>query len=234
LKLAVSGGAALPGEVMKKFESLTDAKVREGYGLTECSPVVALTPPGDLRKPGSIGLPLPGTIVAIVGLTDPSQEMPCGETGELAVTGPQVMKGYWHNEKETAEVLQNGRLLTGDIARMDEDGFCFIVDRKKETIKVSGYNVFPRNIEEAIYAHPAVAEAAVVGIPDDYRGETPKAFVVLKKGQSLTKDALLDFLKERIGKHEMPTAIEFRPSLPKSPVGKILKKDLLAEEKEKA
>jgi long-chain acyl-CoA synthetase len=230
LKLVVSGGASLPVEVARKWVALTGVDIREGYGLTEASPVVALTP-ADGGKEGSIGLPLPGTIVSIVDVDDASKAIQMGEPGELAVEGPQVMKGYWQRPDETAEVMHGKQLLTGDIGVMDADGYVFIVDRKKETIKVSGYNVFPRTIEEAIYQHPAVSEAAVIGVPDDYRGETPKCFVVLKPGAHLTADELLAFLKQRIGKHEMPEFVEFRDDLPKSPIGKILKKELVAEEK---
>jgi long-chain acyl-CoA synthetase len=230
LKLVVSGGASLPVEVARKWVALTGVDIREGYGLTEASPVVALTPAGG-GKEGSIGLPLPGTVVSIVGVDDAAQAMPMGQPGELAVEGPQVMKGYWRRPDETAEVMHGKQLLTGDIGVMDADGYVFIVDRKKETIKVSGYNVFPRTIEEAIYQHPAVKEAAVIGVPDAYRGETPKCFVVLKPGAHLTADELLAFLKQRIGKHEMPEFVEFRTDLPKSPIGKILKKELVAEEK---
>jgi len=230
LKLVVSGGASLPVEVARKWMKLTGVDIREGYGLTEASPVVALTPAGG-GKEGSIGLPLPGTIVSIVDVDDAAKPMPMGEQGELAVEGPQVMKGYWMRPEETAEVMHGRQLLTGDIGVMDEDGYVFIVDRKKETIKVSGYNVFPRAIEEAIYEHPAVKEAAVIGVPDAYRGETPKCFVVLNDGARLTADELLAFLKQRIGKHEMPEFVEFRTDLPKSPIGKILKKELVAQEK---
>jgi len=233
LKLVVSGGASLPVEVARKWVALTGVTIREGYGLTEASPVVALTP-ADGGKEGSIGLPLPGTVVKIVDVDDASRDTPMGEPGELAVDGPQVMKGYWNRPEETAEVMHGNQLLTGDIGIMDEDGYVFIVDRKKETIKVSGYNVFPRAIEEAIYEHPAVKEAAVIGVPDDYRGETPKCFVVLKPGAHLTDKELLAFLKQRIGKHEMPEYVEFRDDLPKTPIGKILKKELVAEEEKKS
>ena len=230
LELVISGGAALPTEVMRKWVELTGVPVREGYGLTEASPVVALTPPDGKGKEGSIGLPLPATVVSIVDINDASRPCAVGESGELAVTGPQVMRGYWNQPEATAEVMHGDTLLTGDIAVMDADGYVFIVDRKKETIKVSGYNVFPRTIEEAIYQHPAVKEAAVIGVPDAYRGEAPKCFVVLKPGAQLKDKDLLKFLSTRIGKHEMPDAVEFRDVLPKTAVGKILKKELVAEE----
>ncbi len=233
LKGCISGGAPLPVEVKQKFESLTGCKVIEGYGLTEASPVVCANPLYGLNKAGSIGLPVPGTEIIIVDRENPERLMPRGEAGEICVMGPQVMRGYWGRAAATDEVLLNGRLRTGDVGYMDEDGYTFIIDRMKDLILVSGFNVFPRHVEEAIHQHPAVAEVTVIGIPDEYRGETPKAFVRLKDGQALSSADLTTFLRERLGKHEMPSEIEFRAELPKTMIGKLSKKELVAEERKK-
>ncbi len=234
LKSCFSGGAPLPAEIKRRFEDrVRGLVVNEGYGLTEASPTVASNPIHGLQKSGSIGLPLPRTEVLIRALDDPERDLPPGETGEICVRGPQVMKGYWKRPEETAEALRNGVLHTGDIGYMDEDGYSFIVDRAKDLILVGGFNVYPRTIEEAIYKHPAVREVTVIGVPDPYLGEVPKAFVVLKDGQSLDAEALLAFLRGQIGKHEMPRAIEFRDDLPKTMVGKLSKKELVEEERAK-
>ncbi|HEX5999403.1 MAG TPA: long-chain fatty acid--CoA ligase [Hyphomicrobiaceae bacterium] len=230
LKYCVSGGAALPVEVKQAFEAVTGAKVVEGYGLSEASPAVTCNPPDGPVKPGSIGLPLPATIVSLRDLADPATEAPTGEKGEICVNGPQVMKGYWKRPEETAHQLVGGFLRTGDVAVMDEDGFLFIVDRIKDLIISSGYNVYPRRIEDALYQHPAVEEATVIGIKDDYRGEAPKAFVKLRAGATATVDELRRHLEGKISKIEMPAEIELRQQLPKTMIGKLSKKELKAEE----
>jgi long-chain acyl-CoA synthetase len=230
LKYCVSGGAPLALEVKHKFEALTGCKVVEGYGLSEASPVVTCNPPDGPVKAGSIGQPLPGTVVSLRDLADPSREVPLGEKGELCVKGPQVMKGYWKRPAETASQFVDGFLRTGDVATMDDEGFVFIVDRIKDLIISSGYNVYPRRIEDALYEHAAVDEATVVGIKDDYRGEAPKAFVKLRSGAKATVDDLRKHLEARISKIEMPAEIEIRDQLPKTMIGKLSKKELKAEE----
>lgn len=224
-----SGGAPLPIETLKAFQKLTGRQICEGYGLTESSPVACAIPETGTYKEGSIGLPVPGTTVEIVDMDDPSKSVGRGEKGEITLAGPQIMKGYWNRPEATAETIHRGRLLTGDLGYIDEDGYTFIVDRKKELIIASGYNVYPRVVEEAIYEHPAVEECAVVGIPDEYRGQTVKAFIKLKRGASLTESLLEEHLKERISPIEIPKMVEFRDDLPKSAIGKILKKELLEE-----
>jgi long-chain acyl-CoA synthetase len=230
LKYCVSGGAALPLEVKQRFEAITGCKVVEGYGLSEASPVVTCNPPEGPVKSGSIGQPLPGTIVSLRDLADPATEVPLGEKGEICVKGPQVMKGYWKWPAETASQLVGDFLRTGDVATMDEEGFIYIVDRIKDLIISSGYNVYPRRIEDALYEHPAVEEATVVGIKDDYRGEAPKAFIKLKSGAAATADDIRKHLEGKLSKIEMPAEIEFRDSLPKTMIGKLSKKELRAEE----
>ncbi|NQV20724.1 MAG: long-chain fatty acid--CoA ligase [Rhodospirillales bacterium] len=231
LKFCLSGGAPMPGEIKSRFEKLASCKLVEGYGLTECSAVATVNPFEGLQKEGSIGLPVPGTRIVIVDKDDPSKVKGLGETGEICIEGPQLMSGYFGKEEATAEVLIDGRLLTGDVGYVDEDGFTFIIDRKKDMILAGGFNVFPRHIEEAIYQHPAVEEVIVIGIPHDYRGEAPKAFVKLKDAQeNLTAENLSEFLRDRLGKHELPAEMEFRAELPKTLVGKLSKKELVAEE----
>jgi long-chain acyl-CoA synthetase len=181
-------------------------------------------------KAGSIGQPLPGTIVSLRDLADPSREVPPGERGEICVKGPQVMKGYWKRPEETADQFVGDFLRTGDVGIMDEDGFVYIVDRIKDLIICSGYNVYPRRVEEAIYEHPAVEEVTVIGIRDDYRGEAPKAFVKLRSGQRATADDIRKHLEAKLSKIEMPAEIEFRAELPKTIIGKLSKKELRAEE----
>jgi long-chain acyl-CoA synthetase len=229
LKFCNSGGAPLPLEVKRNFERISGCKLVEGYGLSETSPVTHINPPDGPVKEGSIGLPVPGTIMSLREIGDPSKEVPLGEKGEICIKGPQVMKGYWNKPRETADVFVGEFLRTGDVAYMDEDGFTYIVDRIKDLILCSGYNVYPRRIEEAIYQHPAVEEVTVIGIPDRYRGEAPKAFVKLKAGQALTENELMDFLVPLISKLEMPAEIEFRDELPKTMIGKLSKKELKAE-----
>ena len=230
LKFCISGGAPLPLEIRRNFEEAAGCKLVEGYGLSETSPMVTANPIDGPVKEGSIGLPVPQTIVSIRSLEDAATELPLGEDGEICVKGPQVMKGYWNKPEETANVFAGDFLRTGDVGHMDEDGFIFIVDRLKDIILCSGYNVYPRRIEEAIYEHPAVEEVTVVGIPDDYRGEAPKAFIKLKDGARATADEIMDFLKPKLSKIEMPAQIEFRSELPKTMIGKLSKKELRAEE----
>jgi long-chain acyl-CoA synthetase len=230
LKFCLSGGAPLPVEVKERFEKLTGCKVVEGYGLSEASPSVTCNPLDGPVKEGSIGQPLPGTIVSLRDLADPTREVPLGEKGEICIKGPQVMKGYWKRPEETANQFVGDYLRTGDVGVMDEEGFIFIVDRIKDLIICSGYNVYPRRIEEAIYEHPAVEEVTVIGVKDDYRGEAPKAFIKLKAGATATKDDILKHLEPKISKIEMPAEIEFRDALPKTMIGKLSKKELKAEE----
>src|SRR5581483_4174215 len=233
LKFCLSGGAPLPVDVKQKFEQLTGCKLVEGYGLSEASPSVTCNPLDGPVKEGSIGQPLPGTIVSLRDLADPTQEVPQGEKGEICVSGPQVMKGYWKRPEETAGQFVGGFLRTGDVGIMDEDGFIFIVDRIKDLIICSGYNVYPRRVEEAIYEHPAVEEVTVIGIKDDYRGEAPKAFIKLRAGMSATVEDIKRHLEAKISKIEMPAEIEFRDALPKTLIGKLSKKELKAEEEQR-
>ncbi|MPZ11832.1 MAG: AMP-binding protein [Kiloniellaceae bacterium] len=229
----ISGGAALPLPVREGFENLTGGKLLEGYGLSEASPVATCNPLTGRIKTGSFGLPLPGTEVVIRALDGSGEAVPLGEKGEICVRGPQVMAGYWQRPVETAATLRHGWLHTGDVGFMDEDGYGFLVDRLKEVIISGGYKVYPRHIEDAIHRHPAVAEVTVCGIPDEYRGEVPKAFVRLKDGESLTPDALRAFLADKISPMEMPRQLEFRDALPKTIIGKLSKKELIAEERAK-
>jgi long-chain acyl-CoA synthetase len=231
LKFCLSGGAPLPVEIRTQFEKSSGCSLAEGYGLTECSGVATIMPFKGLQKEGSIGLPVPGARIVITDKDDPDKILPVGENGEICIEGPQLMTGYFGRAEATAETIRNGRLHTGDVGFTDEDGFTFIIDRMKDMILASGFNVFPRHVEEAIYEHPAVEETIVIGIPDSYRGESPKAFVKLKDGSdSLTSEALRTFLEDRLGRHELPSEIEFRDELPKTPVGKLSKKELVAEE----
>ncbi|MBS0233644.1 MAG: long-chain fatty acid--CoA ligase [Proteobacteria bacterium] len=231
LKFCLSGGAPLPLETKLKFEAMAGAtKVVEGYGLSETSPVLTANPLEGEPVSGSIGLPLPGTVISLRGLDDPTKEVPQGERGELCAKGPQVMKGYWKRPGETDKQFVGEFFRTGDVAVMDERGYFAIVDRIKDLIICSGFNVYPRRIEEAIYAHPAVEEVTVIGVPDSYRGEAPKAFIKLKAGMTTTAPEILKFLEPKISRIEMPAAIEFRDGLPKTMIGKLSKKELVAEE----
>ncbi|MGI9383658.1 MAG: long-chain-fatty-acid--CoA ligase [Methyloligellaceae bacterium] len=229
LKFCISGGAALPIEVKRGFESLSGCKLVEGYGLSETSPVATCNPVDGPVKEGSIGIPVPQTVVSIRAIEESNKELAIGEDGEICIAGPQVMAGYWEKPDDTKDVFVGEFLKTGDVGHMDEDGFIFIVDRLKDMINCSGFKVYPRRIEEAIYEFPAVEEVTVVGIPDDYRGEAPKAFIKLREGQSATPDEIFAFLKPKISKLEMPSEIEFRDELPKTMVGKLSKKELRAE-----
>jgi long-chain acyl-CoA synthetase len=235
LSFCGSGGASLPVEVGMRFERLTGHKLGGGWGMTETAPAGTNLPLDGPGKPGSMGLPLPGIEMGIRSLDDPLRVLGPNRKGEIAIRGRNVMKGYWNRPDETAAVFVDGWLLTGDIGHMDEDGYFFLVDRKKDMIISGGYNVYPRVIEEAVYEHPDVEEAVVVGVPDAYRGEAAKAFVKLRAGAPpLTLDALRAFLADKVGKHEMPAALEIRDHLPRTAVGKLSKKELVEEEREKA
>jgi long-chain acyl-CoA synthetase len=226
LKLCTSGGAPLPLEVRQKFESLTGGKLVEGYGLTESSPVTHFNRPYGLIKSGSIGPPVSDTEARIMDLETGTREMPVGEVGEIVIRGPQVMKGYWNRPQETAQVLRDGWLYTGDIAKKDSDGYFYIVDRKKDMIIAGGYNIYPREVEEVLFEHPKIKEGAVIGVPDPYRGETVKAFVVLKDGAVATAEDIIAFCRERMAPYKVPRQVVFRDSLPKSGVGKYLRREL--------
>jgi long-chain acyl-CoA synthetase len=232
LKFCFSGGAPLPVEVKRKFESASGCALVEGYGLSETSPVATANPLSGSNKSGSIGVPLPSTRISIRSLDDPSKEMPLGENGELCIAGPQVMKGYWQRPKETADMMVGEFFRTGDVGYMDAEGFTFIVDRMKDIIICSGFNVYPRRIEEAIYEFPAVQEVTVLGIPDTYRGEAPKAYVKLREGMEAKPSDIMTFLQDKLSKIEMPAEIEFRDELPKTLIGKLSKKELRAEMKQ--
>ena len=234
IKMAMSGGAPLPVDLWNLYKNRFGLEITEGYGLTEASPVTHASPMGGGSIPGSIGFPLPGTEAFIMDREEKGKILPVGGVGEICVRGPQVMKGYWKRDDATEDVMVDGGLRTGDVGKIDENGFTYILDRDKDLILVGGFNVFPRTIEEAINDHPAVEEVTVIGIPDDYLGETPKAFVKLRaKAEPVTAEALMAFIKPKIGKHERPSQIEFRDELPKTMVGKLSKKELVAEEKEK-
>jgi long-chain acyl-CoA synthetase len=232
VRVAFSGGAALPIAVAKKFKELTGGNLVEGYGLSESSAVGSTNRfDGSLPREGSIGIPFPSTDARVVSLDDPAKELGVNEVGELELKGPQVMKGYWNNEAETKLVLRDGWLLTGDIAKMDVDGYFYIVDRKKDLISVGGLKVYPREVEEILFEHPAVKEAAVVGYPDPYMGETVKAYIVLKdpaqKGQAEAE--ITAFCRDRLAKYKVPYKYEFVSELPKSLVGKVLRRKLREE-----
>ena len=234
IKGCFSGSAPLPVEVIRDFENRTGAVIVEGYGLTESSPVTHINPfAGGKRKVGSIGLPIPDTACRIIDLTDNKSELPVGESGELVLKGPQVMAGYWNNPEATSESLTDGWLHTGDIALMDEEGYFYIVDRKKDMIISGGFNVYPRDIEEVFFEHPKVQEATAIGIPHPSRGETAKVFVVLKEGETANQEELIAFCQEKLAKFKWPTEVEFRDELPKTNVGKVLKKELRKQELQK-
>jgi long-chain acyl-CoA synthetase len=227
IKGCFSGSAPLPVEVIKDFEKKTGAVIVEGFGMTESSPVTHVNPfAGGNRKVGSIGLPISDTQCRIVDLADWEKEVPEGEPGELLIKGPQVMKGYWNNPEATAETITDGWLHTGDIAQIDEDGYFYIVDRKKDMIISGGYNVYPRDIEEVFFENPKVLEAAALGVPHPTRGEAVKVFVVLREGETATQEELVEYCKGKLATYKLPTEIEFRDELPKTNVGKVLKKDL--------
>ena len=230
IKGCFSGAAPLPVEVIKDFEAKTGSQICEGYGLSETSPVVTTNPYGGKTKVGSIGLPVSDTDIKIVDLVDGTKEMPVGEAGEVLVKGPQVTSGYYQMPEETATAIRDGWLYTGDIGTMDAEGYFYIVDRKKDMVIAGGYNIYPREIDEVLFEHPKILEACAVGIPDPYRGETIKAFVVLKPGQTLTEEEVIKHCGEKLAKYKVPRMVEFVGALPKSGVGKILRKELRAME----
>lgn len=231
-----SGAAPLPVEVWHSYNKLfegTGTVMGEGYGLSEASPTTHCNPIFGAQKIGSIGVPFPGTDSAVVDIETGTRVLPAGEVGELIIRGPQVMKGYWNMPDQTAKILRNGWLYTGDMGRMDEEGYFYIVDRKKDMILAGGYNIYPREVEEVLFTHPKVQEAVVAGVPDAYRGETVKAYVVLKEGESATEKEIIDFCRGRMAAFKAPKMVEFRKDLPKSAVGKLLRRILVDEEKKK-
>jgi long-chain acyl-CoA synthetase len=234
VEACVSGAAPLPVEVQQKFEELTGGKLVEGYGLTEAAVVTHATPIYGLRKIGSIGVPFPDVDSRIMDVETGEKEMPLGEPGELTVRAPQVMKGYLNRPDDTAQVLRNGWLYTGDIAKVDQDGYFFIVDRKKEMIIAGGYNIYPREVEEVLYEHDKIKECACYGVPDSYRGETVKVCVVLKEGQTATPEEITEYCRTKLARFKVPKLVEFRTELPKSPIGKVLRRVLVEEEKQKS
>jgi long-chain acyl-CoA synthetase len=228
--LCLSGAAPLPASLVERFEAISGGRLVEGYGLTETSPLTHGNPVRGERREGSIGLPVPSTDARVVSL-ETGEPLPPGRDGEIEVRGPQVMRGYWNRPAETAEALRDGWFRTGDIGRMDEDGFFYVVDRRKEMIDASGFKVFPREVEEVLLLHPAVSEAVVAGVPDPYRGETVKAFVVLRPGASATAAEIEAFCRLHLAAFKIPRQVEFRTELPKSMVGKYLRRVLVEEER---
>lgn len=230
IKICLSGAAPLMAATKEQFEALTGGRLVEGYALTESMMAATLSPLDGVYKPGSVGMPLPDVAVRIVDAETGQDELPAGQVGEIVVDAPQLMRGYWQDAEATANVIRDGQLFTGDLGYLDEDGYLFIVDRKKDLIKPSGFQVWPREVEEVIAAHPAVAEVAVAGVPDAYQGEAVKAWVVLRAGQVATSDEIRGYCKERLAAYKVPRQIDFRDSLPKSNVGKVLRRVLTAEE----
>lgn len=233
IKYCISGSSPMPVEQMRQFKKITGAKLLEGFGLTEASPVTHLNPLHGVSKNGSIGLPFPDTEARIVDMEVGSVPLPTGKIGELILKGPQVMMGYWNRPDETASTLRNGWLYTGDIATMDEEGYFYIVDRKKDMIIVAGYNVYPREIDEVLYEHPKVQEAVTVGVPHKTRGEIIKVYIVPKAGEELTKSEILSHCREKLANYKVPKQVEFREELPKTIVGKVLRRALRNEEEQK-
>ena len=232
INICVSGSSALPLEVQEQFESLTDGRLIEGYGLSEASPVTHANPLWGYRKIGTIGVPLPDTEAVVID-PDTGERLAVGELGELVVRGPQVMKGYWNKPAETDKVLRDGWLYTGDLATMDEEGYFTIMDRMKDVIIAGGFNIYPREVEEVLFEHPAVREAAVIGVKDEYRGETVKAFIVFKEGWHVSDSQLDRWCRERLAAYKVPHHYSFRETLPKTMVGKVLRRKLQEEEAEK-
>ncbi|MGE6379003.1 long-chain-fatty-acid--CoA ligase [Peribacillus muralis] len=229
IRLCNSGSAPMPVELLREFERKSGAKILEGYGLTEASPTTHCNPAFAERKPGSVGIGVPSTEYKVMDLGDGTKEVAPGEMGELVVKGPQVMKGYWKMPEETAVTLREGWLYTGDIAKVDEEGYLYIVDRKKDLIIASGYNIYPRDVEEVLYEHPAVREAVVIGVPDAYRGESVKAVLVLKDGKITSEREIIDYCRANLAAYKAPHIVEFREELPKTNVGKILRRALREE-----
>jgi long-chain acyl-CoA synthetase len=234
LSFCISGSAPMPVEMMRQFEEVfSDARISEGYGLSEASPITHINPARGLRKVGSIGVPLPGTEARIVDLEVGVLTLTPGKVGELVVRGPQVMPGFWKHPDESANALRNGWLYTGDVATMDEDGYFYIVDRKKDMFIVGGYNVSPRDIDEVLYQHPKVKEAVTVGVPHPSRGEVIKAYIIVKPGEQCDKSEIIRWCRDRLANYKVPRMVEFRDELPKTMVGKMLRRVLRAEEEEK-
>ena len=238
IRACLSGAAPLPLAVAKKFQAITGANVVEGYGLTETSPVTHANPIEKGAREGSIGLPIPDTDCKLVDIDDPSKEVEPGQEGELCIAGPQVMLGYWNRKEDTDEMIRTDEkgvrwLHSGDIAKMDEDGFFYIVDRKKDMILVSGFNVYPTDVEQALYQHPAIEKVAVVGVPDDKTGEAVKAFVVLRKGESTSQEEIVKWARNELTGYRAPKQVEIRDSLPETMVGKVLRRVLVDEERKK-
>ena len=229
IKFCGSGAAALPVEVIEKIQKKTESPLMEGYGMTEASPITHVNPFGGLRKPGSVGVPIQNTLSRIVDLKDGITPVPVGEVGEIVFKGPQVMKGYLNMPDETAEALKGGWLHSGDLGKMDEDGYFYVVDRKKDMVVSGGYNVYPKEIEDVYLEHPKVAEAAAIGVPHPTRGEQVKLMLVLKEGKSATEEEMIKYCSDKLAKYKWPTMVEFRSELPKSAVGKILKHVLRGE-----
>lgn len=233
IKTCNSGSAPMPLELLRSFEKKTGSKILEGYGLSEASPTTHCNPPFSKRKPGSVGIGVPSTEYKIVDVATGTKEVPIGELGEVIIKGPQIMKGYWNMPEETANTLRDGWLYTGDIARVDEDGYLYIIDRKKDLIIASGFNVYPRDIEEVLYEHPAIQEAVCIGVPDPYRGEDVKVVIVLKADKTVTEEEITQYCKQNLAAYKVPRQVEFRDSLPKTNVGKILRRALRDEVKNK-
>jgi long-chain acyl-CoA synthetase len=226
LKLSVSGAAPLMAETKERFERVTGGRIVEGFAMTESMMGGVVTPTLGLYKPGAVGIPLPDVEIRVVDAETGKEEMAAGQVGELLMRAPQLMKGYWEKPSETAATIRDGWLFTGDLGYLDEDGYMFIVDRKKDVIKPGGFQVWPREVEEVIASHPAVSEVGVAGVPDAYQGEAVKAWVVLRAGESATADELQGHCREKLAAYKVPKHIEFRSSLPKSTVGKILRREL--------
>ncbi|MGC8491020.1 MAG: long-chain-fatty-acid--CoA ligase [Syntrophobacteraceae bacterium] len=226
IRVCVTGAAPMPVDLLRKFESKTGSRIVEGYGLSEASPVTHANPIEGTRKPGSVGIALPSTDCRIVDPQTGATDMPMGEVGELIVRGPQVMAGYWKRERETGEAIRDGWLYTGDLATMDSEGYVFIVDRKKDLVISGGYNVYPREIEEVLYEHPKVLDAAAIGVPHAQKGEAVKVYVVAKQGQSLDRDEILAWCKEKLAAYKVPKEVEITEALPKTIVGKVLRREL--------
>jgi long-chain acyl-CoA synthetase len=231
IKLCVSGASSLLAEVKNRFETLTGGRVVEGYGLTESMMAAVVTPLHGLYKPGSVGTPLPDVEVRIADVDTGQGSLPAGEVGEILIHAPQLMLGYWQRPFDTEKTIRNGWLYTGDMGYLDEDGYLFIVDRKKDVIKPSGFQVWPREVEEVIASHPAVNEVGVGGVPDDYQGEAVKAWIVLRQGQRATAEEIQAFCREKLAGYKVPRRIEFTDSLPKTMVGKVLRRELVEREK---
>ena len=233
VKTCLSGAAPLPQEVQTGFEMLSGGRLVEGFGMTESSPLALANPINGERRVGSIGVPVPSTDARIVNPENADEVLPPGSVGELAIKGPQVFQGYWNRPEESVNTLRNGWLITGDIARMDDDGFFYIVERKKDMIIIGGFKVFPRDIEEELFKHPKVKDVTVIGVPHPKMGEVPKAFIVLKDGETCTETEIIEYMTKHVADYKVPRQIEFRDALPKTIIGKVLKRQLAEEEKAK-